>query len=122
MTRPNNVDEYISTYPKEVQKLLEQIRSTIKKAAPQANEVISYGMPAFKFNGMIAWFAAHSKHIGFYPEASGIAEFKEELSIYKWAKGSVQFPFDKYLPLSLITKIVKFRLNENLRKVKGKKK
>ena len=95
---------------------------TIKKAAPQAEEVISYGMPAFKMYRMLVWFAAHSKHIGFYPGASGIEAFKKELSIYKGAKGSVQFPFDQPLPLGLITKIVKFRVTENLQQAKTKKK
>ncbi|TAL72206.1 MAG: hypothetical protein EPN88_05095, partial [Bacteroidetes bacterium] len=102
--------------------LLEQLRVTIKKAAPKAEEIISYGMPAFKLNGVLVWFAAHSKHIGFYPMASGIAAFKKELSIYKSAKGSIQFPLDKPLPLRLITSIVKFRVNENLQRIKTKKK
>ena len=122
MTKPINTDEYISGFPVEVQKVLEQLRTTIKKAAPQAEEVISYGMPAFKWNGMLAWFAAYSKHIGFYPGASRISAFKEELSDYKWAKGSVQFPLGKPLPLRLITKIVRFRVNENLQRIKIKKK
>jgi len=122
MTKPKDIDEYIASHPKEIQKLLKEVRATIKKAAPSANEVISYGMPAFKLNGMLVWFAAHTKHIGFYPRISGIERFKKELSIYKSAKGSVQFPFDQLLPLGLITKIVKFRVTENLEKVKGKKK
>ena len=116
MTKPGNIDEYIKGFPKEIQQLLEQVRQTIKKAAPLANEAISYGMPAFKLNGLLLWFAAYSKHIGFYPKASGIEKFKEELSIYKGAKGSVQFPLDKSLPLNLITKIVKFRVTENMSK------
>src|SRR5665647_590449 len=120
MTKPTNVDEYISGFPKDIQKILEQLRVTITVAAPQATEVISYGMPAFKMNGMLAWFAAHTNHIGFYPGASGINAFQKELSIYKWAKGSVQFPFDKPLPLKLITKIIKFRVNENLHKANMK--
>jgi len=122
MSRPTNVDEYISGSQKDIQKMLEQLRVTITVAAPQATEVISYGMPAFKMNGMLAWFAAHTNHIGFYPGASGIEAFKKELSIYKWAKGSVQFPFDKPLPLRLITKIIKFRVKENLQKASMKKK
>ena len=121
MKKPNNFDEYIVSYPKEVQKLLEQLRATIKKAAPQATEVISYSMPAFKLNGMLVWFAAYSKHIGFYPRISGIEAFKKELSVYKGAKGSVQFPLDKKLPRGLITKIVKFRIKENLEEVEKKK-
>jgi uncharacterized protein YdhG (YjbR/CyaY superfamily) len=122
MTTPKDIDEYISGYPKEIQQFLQEVRATIKKAAPQAVEVISYGMPAFKMNGLLVWFAAHSKHIGFYPKASGIEAFKNELSEYKWAKGTVQFPFDKPLPQGLITKIVEFRVNENLHRIKTKKK
>jgi uncharacterized protein YdhG (YjbR/CyaY superfamily) len=118
MQKVKDVDEYIKAYPKEIKKLLEELRATIKKAAPAANEVISYGMPAYKLNGMLVWFAAHSKHIGFYPRVSGIEVFKKELSIYKSAKGSVQFPLDKPLPLGLVTKIVKFRVKENNSKVK----
>lgn len=122
MTTPKDIDEYISGYPKEIQQFLQEVRSTIKKAAPQAVEVISYGMPAFKMNGLLVWFAAHSKHIGFYPKASGIEAFNKELSEYKWAKGTVQFPFDKPMPLGLITKIVEFRVNENLHRIKTKNK
>ena len=122
MKKPKDIDEYISGYPIETQKLLEQMRITIRKVAPQAEEVISYAMPAFKWNGMLVWFAGYSKHIGFYPGASGIKTFKKELSVYKGAKGSVQFPLEKQLPLGLITKIVKFRVNENLQKAKAKKK
>jgi len=122
MKNPKDVDEYISGYPIETQKLLEEMRSTIIKAAPQAEEVISYAIPAFKLNGMLVWFAGYSKHIGFYPGASGIKTFKKELSIYKGAKGSVQFPLDQPLPLGLVTKIVKFRVKENLIKAKAKKK
>jgi uncharacterized protein YdhG (YjbR/CyaY superfamily) len=114
MIKPKDIDEYINGFPTEIQQLLEQVRLTIKENAPQAKEVISYSMPAFKLNGILVWFAGYSKHIGFYPGASGIAAFKNELSNYKWAKGSVQFPLDKPLPLDLITKMVKFRVNENL--------
>ena len=122
MKRPEDVDEYIRSYPKEIQNLLEKIRATIKRVVPQANEVISYGMPAFKYHGMVAWFAAHTKHLGFYPGASGIEAFKKELSNYKGAKGSVQFPFDKPLPLDLVKRIVMFKVNENLQRIKAKKK
>jgi uncharacterized protein YdhG (YjbR/CyaY superfamily) len=120
--KPNNVDEYIATFPKETQGLLEQVRKTIKKAAPLAEEVISYQMPAFKQNGILVYFAGYSKHIGFYPTASGIEAFKKELSLYKGAKGSVQFPIDKPLPLELIASIVKFRVAQNLQKQSSKKK
>ena len=122
MKKPTNIDEYISGFPKETQKILEQLRATIKKTAPNAEEVISYAIPAFKLNGMLVWFAAYSNHIGFYPRGSGIEAFKKELSIYKSAKGSVQFPLDKALPWALITKIVKFRVAENLLKTIKEKK
>jgi uncharacterized protein YdhG (YjbR/CyaY superfamily) len=121
MKKPIDVDEYIASFPKEIQKILKQLRATIKKAAPKSEEVISYSMPAYKMNGMLVWFAAHSKHIGFYPRISGIEAFKKELSIYKGAKGSVQFPFEKPLPLQLITKIIKFRVQENSNRIKKKK-
>jgi uncharacterized protein YdhG (YjbR/CyaY superfamily) len=116
------IDKYIASYPIEVQKRLSQIRDTIIKAAPDAEEVISYQMPAYKYHGMLAWFAGHKNHIGFYPGASGIENFRKEISVYKWAKGSVQFPLDKPLPLSLITKIIKFKVKENLEKAAAKKK
>lgn len=116
MTTFKNIDEYISIQTPEVQVILEQMRQTIKKAAPDAEEVISYKMPAFKFHGMLVYFAAYKKHIGFYATPTGHSEFKEELSIYKQGKGSVQFPLTKPLPLDLITKIVKFRVKENLKK------
>ncbi len=122
MIKPINIDEYILSFPEETKKKLEQLRVTINKAAPQANKVISYAMPAFKLNGMLVYFAAYEKHIGFYPTSSGIEAFKKELSIYKGAKGSVQFPLDKPLPLALISKIVKFRIKENLQKAALKKK
>jgi uncharacterized protein YdhG (YjbR/CyaY superfamily) len=121
MKKPESVDEYIKSFPKESQLLLEKVRKTIRKTAPKAVEVISYSMPAYKLDGILVWFAAHTKHIGFYPGASGIAAFKKELSGYKGAKGSVQFPFDEPLPLELISKIVLFRAEENLQKAKSKK-
>ena len=120
MKKPIDVDEYIAGFPKEIQQILEQVRTVIKEIVPQANEVISYGMPAYKLNGMLVWFAAHTNHIGFYPRVSGIEAFKKELSGFKHAKGSVQFPFHKPLPIELIKSMVKFRLAENLQKVKMK--
>ena len=113
-----NFDAYLKRFPKNVQRILQKMRLTIKKAAPQAKETISYGIPAFTLNGLLVWFAAHKNHIGFYPRASAIAAFKKELSAYKGAKGSVQFPFDKPLPLALISRIVKYRMNQNLSKKK----
>lgn len=113
-----NFDAYLERFPKNVQRLLQKMRLTIKKAAPQAKETISYGIPAFTLNGLLVWFAAHKNHIGFYPRASAIDAFKKELSAYKGAKGSVQFPFNKPLPLALISRIVKFRMKQNLSKKK----
>jgi uncharacterized protein YdhG (YjbR/CyaY superfamily) len=118
MTKPKDFDAYISAFPEATQKRLRQLRATIKKAAPQADEVISYGMPGYRLNGALVWFAAFAHHIGFYPGVSGISAFKKEISIYKSAKGSVQFPLDESLPLGLIAKIVKFRVNENLKRAK----
>jgi uncharacterized protein YdhG (YjbR/CyaY superfamily) len=113
-----DIDHYIAFQTAEVQILLEQMRETIKKAAPKAEEVISYNMPAFKYHGMLVYFAAYKNHIGFYATPTGHLAFKEKLSIYKQGKGSVQFPLSKPLPLDLITDIVSFRLKENLKKVK----
>ena len=117
---PKNMDDYVGRFPKEVQPLLRKMRLTIRKAAPQAKETISYGIPAFTLNGLLVWFAAHKTHIGFYPRASAIAAFKKDLSAYKGAKGSVQFPFDEPLPLALVSRIVKFRVKQNLGKSKKK--
>jgi uncharacterized protein YdhG (YjbR/CyaY superfamily) len=114
------IDEFIVRFPKDVQKIMEQIRSVIKENAPDAAETICYGIPTFTLNGNLVHFSAFEKHIGFYPTPSGISAFKQELSTYKWAKGSVQFPLDKPLPLDLIGKIVKFRVKENLEKTKKK--
>jgi len=116
-----DTDEYIATFPKETKEVLQQVRTAIKTSAPKAEEVISYGMPAFKLHGMLVYFAGYKQHIGFYPTASGIAAFKDELSKYKNAKGSVQFPLDKSMPIALIKKMVKFRVKENLEKEKLKK-
>ena len=117
----NSIDEYIGTFPQEIQILLEQVRATIKQAAPEAEEAIKYAMPTFVLNGNLVHFAAFKNHIGFYPVPSGIEAFKKELSVYKGAKGSVQFPLDKPMPLKLISEIVKFRVNENRLKAKTKK-
>lgn len=119
-----SIDEYIATFPEEIQKILEKIRATIKAAAPDAEEKISYQMPTFFLKGNLVHFAAFKKHIGFYPVPTGIEKFKKELSAYAGAKGSVQFPLDKPIPYGLIGKIVKFRVKENLAKAaaKGKKK
>jgi uncharacterized protein YdhG (YjbR/CyaY superfamily) len=120
MNKPKDIDEYIMSFPDNIQKILQQLRTTIKKAAPDAEEVISYGIPAYRQNGILVYFAVYKSHIGFYPTPTGIEAFKKEIAAYKWAKGSVQFPLDKPLPLGLITEIVKFRVKENSQKAKKK--
>jgi|SRR5450432_1519478 uncharacterized protein YdhG (YjbR/CyaY superfamily) len=115
------VEEYLSALPQPAKGLLQEFRKTIKKAAPGAEELISYNIPAFKLEGMLVWYAAHRAHIGFYPRASAIEAFKKELSAYKGAKGSVQFPLDKKIPFTLIGKMVKYRVKENLEKAALKK-
>jgi uncharacterized protein YdhG (YjbR/CyaY superfamily) len=112
MKTAKNYDEYARRFPKAVQQRLSRMRQTIKKAAPKAKESISYGIPAFKLDRYLVWFAAFKNHIGFYPGVSGIAEFKKELSEYRSAKGSVQFPLDKPLPLALVSRIVKYRVKQ----------
>lgn len=111
----NTIDEYIATFPAEVQKLLQEMRATIRAAAPEAQEKISYQMPTFYLKGNLVHFAAHQKHIGFYPAPTGIEAFQAELAVYKGAKGSVQFPIDQPLPLDLVRRIVEFRVAENLK-------
>ena len=118
MMKPKNFEEYLVAFPAETQKILIQLRETVKKAAPDAEEVISYSMPLFQQNGRLLYFAAFKNHIGFYPMKTAIEAFKSKLSDYKWAKGSIQFPLKKPLPLELITDIVRFRINENLEKSK----
>lgn len=117
-----SIDEYIATFPVEVQVLLEELRATIKAAAPEAEEKISYQMPTFFLTGNLVHFAAYRKHIGFYPSSSGIQAFKRELSVFKGAKGSVQFPLDRPLPLELVGRIVKYRVAENLKRAEEKSK
>lgn len=119
--KPKNIDEYISGFPEDIQLLLEKMRATIRKAAPEAEETISYQMPAFKLNGILVYFAAHKNHIGFYPTASPMIAFKKELSSYKQSKGAVQFPFDKPIPFDIVKKIVKFRVKENEARIGSKK-
>jgi len=118
--KPVNIDEYIGAFPNDVQEILEKIRMTIRKTAPDAKEKISYSMPAFEQSGIVVYFAAFKNHIGLYALPSGHEEFKEALSKYKSGKGSVQFPIKDPMPYDLISKIVKFRVKENLAKIKKK--
>ena len=120
-TKFKTVDEYFSAFPASTRKILQEVRRTIKQAAPQAEEVISYNMPAFKWHGILVYYAAYKKHIGFYPTASGIKTFQNEIAKYENSKGAVQFPIDQPMPVDLITKMVKFRMKENEQKEKAKK-
>lgn len=116
-TKFSNVDEYIATFPSTVRIVLQQIRATIKQTAPEANESIAYGMPAYKLNNLpLVYFGGFKNHIGFFATPSGHAEFAQALSQYKQGKGSVQFPFDEPLPVELIKEIVLFRVKENVEK------
>jgi uncharacterized protein YdhG (YjbR/CyaY superfamily) len=115
---PANINAYTRGFPVEVRQLLEKMRLTIRKAAPGAREKISYGIPAFELNGNLVSYAGYKKHIGFYPGAGAVAAFQKELSAYKKAKGTVQFPLDKPLPLGLVSRIVKFRVKQNLSRKK----
>ena len=118
MKLPNNtftgIEEYISKFPEDTQIILQQIRAAIKKAAPKSTEVISYGMPAFKQNKVLVYFAVGKNHIGFYPTPNPINVFSKELEAYKTSKGAIQFPLDKKIPLTLISKITRFRVKEDL--------
>ena len=111
---PESVDEYILNYPADIQKKITEIRSVIKKAAPDAVEKVSYGMPAYTFKGMLLYYAAHTNHIGFYPTPSAIEAFRKELSAYKPSRGTIHFPLDKPLPIKLIKDITAFRVQENI--------
>ena len=121
---PQTIDEYIASFPGDVQEILQKIRMTIHEAAPDATEKISYQMPTFYLHGNLVHFAAFKEHIGFYPVPTGIKKFEKELSVYKQGKGSVQFPLDQPMPYDLIRKIVEFRVKENLKNAaaKGRKK
>jgi uncharacterized protein YdhG (YjbR/CyaY superfamily) len=118
----SDVDSYIADYPPKVQKMLKQLRAAIRKAAPKAEESISYKMPAYKLNGPLVYFGAYEKHIGFYPTGTGVAAFQKEIASYNSSKGAIQFPLGQPLPLSLVEKIVKFKVKENLMKAEIKKK
>lgn len=122
MIKAKNVDEYIAGFPKDTQEILNEVRATVKRAAPQAEESISYGMPGYKFNGPVAYFAAYQNHIGFYATPNAHEAFEKDLAKYKQGKGSVQFPIDEPMPLDLITKMVKFRIEHNTSAAKTKTK
>ncbi len=114
------IDEYIAAFPEEKRTTLEALRATIRAAAPDAEECISYNMPAFALHGILVYFAAAKNHIGFYPTPSAIAAFQEELSAYAGSKGAVRFPMDQPLPIDLIRRIVQFRVAENLNRAAAK--
>jgi uncharacterized protein YdhG (YjbR/CyaY superfamily) len=118
--KQHDIDDYITGFPETIQRLLTLVRFAIISAAPEAEEVISYQMPAFKYHGMLVYFSAHRGHIGLYPSESGIEHFKQELSIYTTSRGAILFPMDQPLPLELIKKIVSFRVQENAQKAAEK--
>jgi uncharacterized protein YdhG (YjbR/CyaY superfamily) len=119
-TASRTIDEYIAGFPPDVQEILQKIRRTIRKAAPGAEETIKYQMPTFTLKGNLVFFAAFKKHIGFYPVPTGVEAFKKELSVYEGGRGSIRFPLDKPIPFGLISRIVKFRVKENLERAKAK--
>lgn len=119
---PQNIDEYIASFPLEIQEILQNIRLTIASAAPEATEKISYGMPTFALEGNLVHFAAFKNHIGFYSMPSGTSQFQQEILKYKHAKGSIQFPLTEPMPFDLMARIVKFRVEENLAKAAKRKK
>jgi len=121
-TAPKSIDEYIAGFPHDVQEILEEMRMTIRRAAPDAEERISYQIPTFALKGNLVHFAAFKKHIGFYPSSSGIEKFKDELSAYAGSKGTVRFPFGEPIPFDLIGRIVEFRVGENLDRAEAKQK
>jgi len=121
MKKANSIDDYISEFPVDVQVLLQDLRNIINKSAPEAQEVISYQMPAYKQNGILVYFAGYKNHIGFYPTGKGIIAFQDEITGYKTSKGTIQFPLNEPLPVKLIEKIVKFRIMENMQKTKKQK-
>jgi uncharacterized protein YdhG (YjbR/CyaY superfamily) len=122
IVKAKSVEEYIGSFPNKTQKLLKQVRKTIKAPAPKSVEEISYGMPAYKLNDKpLVYFGGYEKHIGFYATPTGHKKFEKQLSVYKQGKGSVQFPLDEAMPLKLITDIVKFRVTENNAKYANKK-
>jgi uncharacterized protein YdhG (YjbR/CyaY superfamily) len=120
-TEPRDIDQYIAGFPDEVQERLEEIRRTVRTAAPEAKEALKYGMPTFSLNGNLVHFAVFNNHIGFYPAPRGVEELKEELAAYAGAKSSLRLPFDQPLPLDLIRKVVKLRVEGDVRKAAAKR-
>lgn len=116
--KPENVDEYIRSFSKPEQKSLCEIRKLIKECAPKAEEIISYGIPAYRFHGMLVWFGGHKNHIGIYPKGSAIKAFEKDLVNYKTSKGTIQFPFNETVPIELLKRIIKYRVKENLEKAR----
>ena len=112
-TQPSTVDEYIEAFPPDVRAILEKLRAAIRRAAPDAKESISYRMPAYMLNGPLVYFAAHKAHVGLYALPSAVVAFAERLGSYETSKGTIQFPFERELPLALIEEIVRFRVAEN---------
>ena len=123
----SSIDEYLAAQPPGIREKLKKLRQTITKAAPEAEEVISYQMPAYKFHGMLVYFAVFKNHISFFPTSSGVQFFKDRLTAFEISKGTIKFPLDKPLPLKLVAEIVKFRVQENtdkhfLKKIAKKRK
>lgn len=119
-TKFKSVDDYFAAFPAKTKALLAILRKTIREAAPEAEELISYNMPAFKWHGMLVYYAGYKAHIGFYPTSSGIKAFQKELAAYEGSNGAVRFPLDEPLPLNLIKKMVRFRVRENKEKARAK--
>ena len=119
---PKTIDEYIAGFPSDVQAILQEVRATIREAAPDAEETISYQIPTFRLKGNLVHFGAFKTHIGFYPTPSGMEEFQDELSAYEGSKGTVRFPLDRQIPFDLISRIVEFRVGENLARAEAKEK
>jgi uncharacterized protein YdhG (YjbR/CyaY superfamily) len=115
-TAPQSIDEYIAAFPPEMREILERIRSTVREAAPEARETISYRMPAFVQNGILVYFAAFKKHIGLFPPVKGDAALDEAISPYTGEKGNLRFPLDRPIPYDLIARIVRLRVKQNLEK------
>lgn len=119
--KPETIDQYIAQFPEPIQNMLQELRSVIAGVAPEASEKISWNMPTFYFHGNLVHFAAFKKHIGFFPASSGIQAFEHELSDFNYSKGTIQFPYGQPLPLDLVKRIVIFRINANLQRLKSKK-